>query len=162
MANTFDTDGYVDYVAFYVNGDSVGMAESEPFELDYLFPDFGSYTISAKAVDNDGSSTLSANVNIDLQLVDALTFLIDSPFLINTFPTPTKASLLVNISAPQPATLSYGIFDVAGKVIEQGEWNIQEGRQELQLDVNDLASGMYGLAVYHETQLVSRHKIVIW
>lgn len=162
VANTFDTDGYVDYVAFYVNGDSVGMAESEPFELDYLFPDFGSYTISAKAVDNDGSSTLSANVNIDLQLVDALTFLIDSPFLINTFPTPTKASLLVNISAPQPATLSYGIFDVAGKVIEQGEWNIQEGRQELQLDVNDLASGMYGLAVYHETQLVSRHKIVIW
>lgn len=63
-ANASDSDGSVSSVQFFVNGSSIGGDSSSPYSKSWTPSSPGSYTITAVAEDNDGSSTTSSAVSI--------------------------------------------------------------------------------------------------
>ncbi|MCM8568646.1 family 16 glycosylhydrolase [Gramella jeungdoensis] len=62
-ADASDADGTVDLVEFFVNGNSIGSDNSQPYSIDWQVPE-GSSSITAVATDNDNASTTSASVNV--------------------------------------------------------------------------------------------------
>jgi len=63
-ATATDPDGTVARVEFLINGTLAGAATSAPFRYQATFANAGSYALAARAVDNQGASTLSATVTI--------------------------------------------------------------------------------------------------
>ena len=55
-AQASDSDGYIEAVTFYINGDSVGIAHVAPYTVSWVPPAEGSYHLLARATDNDGNS----------------------------------------------------------------------------------------------------------
>jgi len=66
-ATATDPDGTVARVEFYANGTKVGEDASAPYEYTWVIPPAGTYTIVARAIDNQGlhrdSDTASVTVN---------------------------------------------------------------------------------------------------
>ena len=62
-ATASDTDGTIASVEFFVNSTSIGTDTTAPFEAIYSIG-VGSYTISATATDDDGASTVAADVSV--------------------------------------------------------------------------------------------------
>nr|QCD26741.1 cellulase GH5 [Flavobacterium sp. AUG42] len=60
-ATASDSDGTVSQVEFFVNGTSIGKDTSSPYAINWT-PTTGSYTLTAKATDNAGSSTTSTAI----------------------------------------------------------------------------------------------------
>ena len=54
-----DSDGYVQQVAFYVNGELVGTDTSSPYEASYDVNGSGIYEVYAVASDDDGNDITS-------------------------------------------------------------------------------------------------------
>ncbi|MCB9350364.1 MAG: metallophosphoesterase [Lewinellaceae bacterium] len=59
-AQASDSDGAVDEVTFFVDGDSVGVDYTAPYSVDWTPPGFGIYTVKARAIDNNGNPFNSA------------------------------------------------------------------------------------------------------
>ena len=60
------TTGQVDRVEFYANGTKIGADSSAPYSMAWISPSPGSYTITAKAIDDIGNSnTSSANIVVE-------------------------------------------------------------------------------------------------
>jgi subtilisin family serine protease len=66
-ADASDSDGTVAQVAFYANGDLVGMDTTEPYSVVWTNAPAGSHTLTAIATDNDGATTTSSPVHITVQ-----------------------------------------------------------------------------------------------
>lgn len=62
-----DTDGNVVKVEFYANGGLLGTDTVAPFSLVWQNVSAGSYTLTAKATDNDGGVKTSAGIPITVQ-----------------------------------------------------------------------------------------------
>ncbi|MCK6263617.1 chitinase C-terminal domain-containing protein [Vibrio sp. ZSDE26] len=60
-AQADDTDGTVDKVDFYVAGTLIGTVASAPYTLEYTTTQAGTYSVYAKATDNQGTTTDSAS-----------------------------------------------------------------------------------------------------
>jgi hypothetical protein len=59
-ANASDSDGTIQQVAFYENGDLLGTDTSSPYNFNWIDAPIGSHDIHAVAFDNDGHSAESA------------------------------------------------------------------------------------------------------
>ena len=69
LANAGDTDGTVQQVAFFANGQPIGTDTSSPYSIAWTSVAAGNYTLTAVATDNQGSTTTSAAVNISVTAV---------------------------------------------------------------------------------------------
>ena len=69
LANAGDTDGTVQQVAFFANGQPIGTDTSSPYSVAWTSVAAGNYTLTAVATDNQGSTTTSAAVNISVTAV---------------------------------------------------------------------------------------------
>jgi hypothetical protein len=63
-ADASDSDGQVEKVEFYVNGDKIGEDRKAPYQMTWNHVADGTYYVMAKAIDNSGTSTDSAAVPI--------------------------------------------------------------------------------------------------
>ncbi len=63
-ATASDNDGTVSKVEFYSGGTWLGMDDTSPYSFDWTNVSAGNYTVSAKATDNDGYTTISNLVDI--------------------------------------------------------------------------------------------------
>ena len=64
QADAQDSDGTISQVEFFVDGNSIGTDNSAPYSMNYAIPAFGSYSITAKATDNDNNEVASAPISI--------------------------------------------------------------------------------------------------
>ncbi|WMJ73330.1 Ig-like domain-containing protein [Cytophagaceae bacterium ABcell3] len=66
-AEALDVDGFIFNVEFFVDGDRVGVADAEPyvFTIEDLEP--GTYEVTARARDNEGATTTSEAVTIEIR-----------------------------------------------------------------------------------------------
>jgi len=62
-ANAADTDGSIAKVEFYSGSNLIGTATSAPYNLSWS-PGAGSYSVTARATDNDGATTTSGPVTL--------------------------------------------------------------------------------------------------
>ena len=65
-ASAADTDGTISKVEFFRNGTKIGEDTSSPYQVNWTSL-AGSYTLTAKATDNDGGSTTSAAVLVTVE-----------------------------------------------------------------------------------------------
>ncbi|WP_132055112.1 Ig-like domain-containing protein [Pseudocnuella soli] len=109
-ANANDADGSVSKVEFFANGNKIGEDASSPYQFSWSGVAAGSYTITAKAFDNDGSSATSAaaTVTVDAQLVDK----------VNQAPTATVIGPLTGsaFTAPASVTITASATDADGTI----------------------------------------------
>ncbi|ROZ76073.1 S-layer family protein [Ramlibacter sp. WS9] len=66
-ANAADSDGSIASVAFYAGTTLIGATTTAPYTLAWTSVPAGTYTLTAKAIDNLGAATTSAPVNITVQ-----------------------------------------------------------------------------------------------
>ena len=69
LANASDSDGTVSQVAFFANGQPIGSDTTSPYSITWTSVAAGTYTLTAVATDNMGSTTTSAAVNITVSAV---------------------------------------------------------------------------------------------
>ncbi|MBX2841989.1 MAG: T9SS type A sorting domain-containing protein [Flammeovirgaceae bacterium] len=69
-ATAIDKDGSIDVVEFYIDGEKVGDDETEPFTYLWAKPESGSYSIFARAIDNQGSIGNSQLINVIVRDID--------------------------------------------------------------------------------------------
>lgn len=65
-ATASDADGSVSNVAFYVDGNLVGTDNSAPYSLNWTIPAEGDFDITAVATDNNGATTTSSVVHVNV------------------------------------------------------------------------------------------------
>ncbi len=70
-AEANDTDGTISKVEFYAGTTLIGTDDSEPYEITWSQPAAGSYSLKAKAYDNNNASTESVAVNITINAVNS-------------------------------------------------------------------------------------------
>lgn len=63
-ANAADSDGTISSVEFYQNGSLISADSSSPYSVNWIIPSNGSYSLSAKAFDNNGGVAYSSAVTI--------------------------------------------------------------------------------------------------
>ncbi len=66
-----DTDGTISKVEFYAGTTLIGTDDSEPYEITWTQPAAGTYSLKAKAYDNNSASTESAAVTIIVNPVNS-------------------------------------------------------------------------------------------
>lgn len=96
-----DADGSIASVQYYLNGSALGSpVTSAPFSSTWNSPSAGTYSISARATDNGGASTLSGVVSVT----------------INDRPSVTLTPSGVNGVAPGAVTLQSSVTNSVGSV----------------------------------------------
>ena len=147
---TADTDGIVQRVDFFINSDSAGTASFPPFGLNYPLPAYGTYSLQARAVDNDGASALSSPVQINVEPASGVTALPgNSGIQFEAFPNPVSGQLNLRFTSSQPAEVSIQLFNSLGQRVHSVQASLPAGTAFRQLAVTRLPAGVYQLSVTH-------------
>lgn len=64
VATASDDDGSITKVQFFMNSKLIGEVNSEPYSLDYMAVNSGSYILTAKTFDNEGAVAVSHGLKI--------------------------------------------------------------------------------------------------
>lgn len=95
-----DGDGTIAKVEFYAGSTPVGSDTTSPYTVTWTGAAAGTYTLSAKAWDNMGASSISAGVNVTVEAV--------------TLPSPWQTRDIGNPAVAGSASHSADTFTVAG------------------------------------------------
>ena len=104
-----------------------------------------------KQVDNDGKTTISNVVSVNLNKI-----------LINyftVFPNPVKNQLTVNINSKTEQKASLIITDIFGRILQTAPLQLNKGNQLQNISVSQLAVGNYNLTILFDDTKITK-KIV--
>ncbi len=156
-----DPDGTIAQVDFYINGINIATVTSSPFSSTYDLLIAGNYCIAAIATDNEGATTTSSVVCVELDVLDAIE---EEKFFsdFQLFPNPAQAELSISYSTINPLQdARLLIFDSQGKQLMAQSLNTPLSGQYSQLtDISRLASGTYVLAIEQNGQILLRRRFV--
>lgn len=103
-ADARDSDGKIDRVEFYVNGEKIGEDRKAPYQFAWHRVADGTYYVTAKAIDNSGTSTDSTAVPIHVNT--------------NTRTAPWKAVDVGSPGIPGHTSVTDGVYTLKGS----GNW----------------------------------------
>ncbi|MDA3911619.1 MAG: GEVED domain-containing protein [Bacteroidales bacterium] len=137
-------------------------------EISYKHTDEQAYTgisyYRLKQVDFDGAMSYSdwQAVNIDQQETPDLDATQDNSNMkiLGVYPNPTNAPLHILIESDCVKPIQYRIFNQTGTLMLNGEFNLQNGKNEYTLDLSSFADGMYVLILNDKAETL-QHKIII-
>jgi hypothetical protein len=109
-ANAADSDGTVASVEFFVDGTSVGVDNTAPYEASYTAA-VGAHAITAKATDNGGLSTTSSVVNINVSNANvAPTVAVTAPANGTTYATGAAVAITADAADSDGSVTSVEFF----------------------------------------------------
>ncbi|MCE3228264.1 MAG: BNR/Asp-box repeat protein [Bacteroidetes bacterium] len=79
---------------------------------------------------------------------------------VNLFPNPTSSNVTVHLSVKKKGTISVEVCNILGQRIKTTNMEVQEGENNLPIDINDLSSGIY-LVNIKAGNAVSTKKLII-
>jgi len=97
----------------------------------------GTYNITV--IDENGCTSVSGNILIDFTSLNEIDF--DLSF--DLFPNPAQAELTIELNQATERKLSFQIFDVAGKLVQEVQFTKNNSYLKEQVDVSRLAAGSY-------------------
>ncbi len=97
----------------------------------------GTYMITV--IDENGCTSVSVDIVVDVVGINDIDF--DLSF--DLFPNPTQAQLTIELNQPTERKLSFQIFDVTGKLIQEIQFSKNNSYLKEQVDVSRLAAGSY-------------------
>ena len=144
QADASDTDGSISTVEFFMDSISMGTLYNSPYTLTLDSVNIGSYTITARATDNDGAISLSSAVNFTV--VDSASFTaIEIPeagsgLSARLYPVPVHDLLNIKFSKEPPEDWAISLYDVTGKQVLYRK--IDGGCIHI-VDLSTLTDGLY-------------------
>ncbi|MEM7101948.1 MAG: T9SS type A sorting domain-containing protein [Bacteroidota bacterium] len=132
----------------------VGAAGNSQAELSYSFIDEhpgleGYYRL--KMVDEDENYSYSDIIFVKREI---------SEFILNgIFPNPVKETVTVHIESPVDVKLSVSLFDILGRDIARKPFEAIAGTNHFEIEMHDLASGVYMVVVEIENERFTRKLI---
>ena len=105
-ANASDTDGTVARVDFYNGSTLLGSDTSAPYAWSWTGVSAGTYSLSARAIDDDGAQTTSAAVSITVND--------PAPLPAGALPSPWSSQDIGAVGPAGSATFANGTFTVKG------------------------------------------------
>ena len=112
VANAADSDGTIASVSFYNGNTLLGTDTSAPYSYSWSNVGAGTYSVTARATDNQGAVTTSAAISVIVEVA-------------NTFPTVSLTSPLpgANFTAPATVTMVANAADANGTVTQVQFYN---------------------------------------
>jgi subtilisin-like proprotein convertase family protein len=104
---------------------------------EFLNLPIGTYVITV--IDENGCTSVSGDILIDYTSLNDINF--DLSF--DLFPNPTQVQLTIELNQPTEQKLSFQIFDVAGKLVQEVQFTKNNAYLKEQVDVSRLAAGSY-------------------
>ena len=108
--------------------------------LSYQFtdspPESGNSFYRLRQIDKDGKESFSNIVALRGEKADRIS-------LGNFYPNPAKNNLNISIAIPKSNKVNLRITDVAGKIVQQQNFLLVSGHNNLKMDVSALPSGSY-------------------
>ncbi|MBA3638841.1 MAG: metallophosphoesterase, partial [Acidobacteria bacterium] len=105
-ASASDSDGTVVRVDFYANAALIGSDNTAPFQVSWSGVPAGTYTLTARATDDDGAATTSAPVTVTVEA--------GTPTPPPTLSAPWSSQDIGAVGAVGSASDSSGVFTVKG------------------------------------------------
>jgi hypothetical protein len=143
--NSFTTLGQVSTKA--VNGNS-------DVALNYDFtdesPEIGHNYYRLEQVDQDGNLSYS-------KIVDVVWGADGS--IVSIYPNPATDKLNVDVSISKVAQLEVRLLDMSGRVIKSTLQQTVKGMNNVTLDLSDIATGVYGVQIYQNNNLIHTSKV---
>ena len=128
----------VTFALFYHTSDTGDTWSATPDSLQDLFANalMSPDTLNAWVVGNDGKiykgtpwptsiNTLSAEIDIAI------------------YPNPSSDIIKVEINSKNNKQIRYSLLDMAGRIIEQGNWNLNSSNSSFILNISDYNNGVY-------------------
>jgi len=101
------------------------------------------------------------NGNAMISKVRAIEYQINQKELAVIYPNPTKDKVTISLLVPQTAAVAIEVYDMAGrKLLEKTNRTISKGQHQEEVDLSELAAGVYLLKISSNTLQYSMQKIV--
>ncbi|HEY4080407.1 MAG TPA: Ig-like domain-containing protein, partial [Burkholderiaceae bacterium] len=119
-ANASDPDGSIAKVEFFNGGTKIGESSSAPYSLSWTNVAAGSYSITARATDNQGATATSTAVSITVNAPanQAPTVSLSSPSNGSTYLSPATIVVSANASDPDGSIAKVEFFNGGTKIGE--------------------------------------------
>ncbi|MEL7220244.1 MAG: agmatine deiminase family protein [Bacteroidota bacterium] len=148
-----DEDGEIVKVDFFLDNNYLGSTETPPFEIDFTLPEWGTYELLARAIDNDNTAVWTEPVSIEYELSSNIETVHNLPVNISLGPVPATDELqLRTLSEMDYWGMEFTIIDTYGRVLRQWSEDILKGKNSIQMDVDTYPSGAYWLCLAHGKQ----------
>ena len=77
------------------------------------------------------------------------------------YPNPATDRLSITVESSRAGTARVRIVDATGRTAESREMTVRAGTQDVQMDISDLAAGLYLLRIQVGSRIDSRSVVVI-
>jgi PKD repeat protein len=139
--SSYNLYGAVHYYWNFGDGTGIDTTGSGTQVHTYGTPDL--YTINLTVCDSCGCDTFSKVVQVNSDGISDINGLMD----VNLYPNPASNTCTLEINASQNLELGIDVNNILGAVVQTRKWQVVSGENRMQLDVTDLASGMYTLTI---------------
>lgn len=148
-ANASDSDGSISKVEFYSGNTKLGEDTSSPYSFNWTNVQPGTYTLTARATDNQSASTTSSSISVKVNAANALPVVnLTSPTSNATFTTGETVSLAATASDSDGSITKVEFLNGNTKLGEDNSspysfnWsNVQPGTYTLTARATDNQSG---------------------
>ena len=141
-----DNDGTVTTIEVYNGAIKIATLTTAPYSYLWKKVPEGSYSITAKAIDDDGASTTSSIVNIKVELVtgDLFNAFEENSNVLDVYPNPILTTSKVAITLSEGGSGLLQVVDMRGQVHYSKELGVlKAGKNVVSFDASDLSSGQY-------------------
>ncbi len=119
-------------------GDGTTSTDQNPI---HLYSQTGQYTVKLKAYSNCGVDSITHNVVILDGGIDGYK---DLDF-VEVYPTPVKDKITIHLDSKKGGKTKFDIYNNVGKLVQQGEFFVQPGLNNIDLPFGDIKEGVYYL-----------------
>lgn len=149
IADASDSDGTIEQVEFFVDGESIGIERLAAYDVLMEDYEIGMYTLTAISTDDQGLTTTSEPVTIEIVDVLGIEDIVDLKLDVVIYPNPTNDVLSIESNTEiQKAEL----FTLGGKKIKDNFTN--------SIDISSISTGLYLLNIYLENGKIITKKVI--
>ena len=121
----------------------------------YAYP--GVYTVSLIVCDSCGCDTISKQVNVNVTGIYDVSGLTD----VKLYPNPASTVCTIDISSADNMDVTVSLVDVVGAVLQSTKWQVHSGANKLDIDVANIASGIYEVTMSSGSGRITRKLNII-
>ncbi|MGB4817580.1 MAG: Ig-like domain-containing protein [Saprospiraceae bacterium] len=151
-ATATDPDGSIRKVEFFVGSVLIGVDSTFPYSVNWIPTDLGFHAVFAKSIDNDGKFTFDDPHVIEVVPNTTAVENHESPLQISLFPNPIQDELKLSFSAIPISGGRIELRDALGKLWK----SLAIKEQHMQLDLSELANGIYFVTVILNHQKLTK------
>lgn len=126
---------------------------------EYCIPGTGTYTLMVTNLDTGCESAFSSEETFDPDFPNCVSTTLSIDEISSWLVSPNPFEDLINIQLESSASkeINWRVINVLGQTAQRGQWSLQAGRNQFQVDLSTLNTGIYFLQLMdHQQSSISR------